>query len=246
MASANNVHVAWAEFLARLDEAKASVKARDSGAWFRGHRCGSWDLTPRLLRYSNGLAREETLYTEFVTRGAPFLSDHASEWEVLAKMQHYGVPTRLLDWTERLSTALFFALNGTSESPCIWVLNPFLLAAKASRGRFKAIIDFGDDAEFSYANARNGTWPFRLPFPIVSPWKFTRIGQQGGFFTVNGTDTDPLDTLAPRFVRRVSIPDALIEFARGRLREDGVDEFTAFCDLDSLGRVISKKYKMYP
>ena len=36
---------------------------------------------------------------------------HQSSWQTLAEMQHYGVPTRLLDWTESFVHALAFALG---------------------------------------------------------------------------------------------------------------------------------------
>jgi hypothetical protein len=36
---------------------------------------------------------------------------HQSSWQTLAEMQHYGVPTRLLDWSESFIHALAFALE---------------------------------------------------------------------------------------------------------------------------------------
>lgn len=36
---------------------------------------------------------------------------HRSSWDVLAEMQHYRVPTRLIDWSESLINALFFAVE---------------------------------------------------------------------------------------------------------------------------------------
>ena len=33
----------------------------------------------------------------------------SSDWEILFDMQHYGLPTRLLDWSENLGIATFFA-----------------------------------------------------------------------------------------------------------------------------------------
>ena len=46
--------------------------------------------------------------------------EHNDQW--LYIMQHVGVQTRLLDWTEGLLQALFFALE--NEKPIVWMLDP--------------------------------------------------------------------------------------------------------------------------
>lgn len=48
------------------------------------------------------------------------------EW--LALMQHYGAPTRLLDWPYSFYAAVFFAVDGASERKvgdtcCVWAIN---------------------------------------------------------------------------------------------------------------------------
>jgi len=45
----------------------------------------------------------------------------------LSRMQHYGLPTRLLDWTLAPLIALYFAVNkDLDKDGCIWTLNPSL------------------------------------------------------------------------------------------------------------------------
>lgn len=59
-------------------------------------------------------------------------------WDRLFEMQHYGMPTRLLDWTRSLMNAIFFALDSPRKhsdnakqqdcNPTIWILNPRILS----------------------------------------------------------------------------------------------------------------------
>ena len=56
------------------------------------------------------------------------LREHTDEWLFLA--QHVGLPTRLLDWTEGLFVALYFAL--LEKEPTIWMLDPIELNRRSS------------------------------------------------------------------------------------------------------------------
>lgn len=108
--------------------------------WYRGHGDKSWELVPKIQRGFTGedeeLFRRERGYTnDFQARAkqfyhaAPPLDDFCS-W--LTLMQHYGLPTRLLDWSRSPLVALFFALSDPDtkeKDACIWILNPGRLNA---------------------------------------------------------------------------------------------------------------------
>ena len=97
--------------------------------WYRGHSRASYQLLPTALR-SYTPEQERFLTNEFRARAAtrhssvPAKDDFAG-W--LSLMQHYGLPTRLLDWTFSPLIAAFFAVTATQqtvEDASIWGLAP--------------------------------------------------------------------------------------------------------------------------
>lgn len=76
---------------------------------YRGMSDQEYDLRPGLARYTNqDPAVESVLINDFLTR-RPDAFNGLSEFDTLAKMQHYGLPTRLLDFTLNPLVALYFA-----------------------------------------------------------------------------------------------------------------------------------------
>ncbi|MFM0317787.1 FRG domain-containing protein [Paraburkholderia nemoris] len=120
------------DFMGPLEE---SLDAQKGIRWFRG--CGKHPdhrLEPTLLRHKDVKAKtmdplqlEYRLRMRFLQTSAPFLSSTpATDFDWLFLQQHYGVPTRLLDWTENPFIALYFALSSSkdNENACVWMLDP--------------------------------------------------------------------------------------------------------------------------
>ena len=71
--------------------------------WFRGRESFFLPLgTEPSPRKQNWLAKELPLFKQFRRKRLGTLTCRATDWDWLLLMQHYGVPTRLLDWTETL------------------------------------------------------------------------------------------------------------------------------------------------
>ncbi|MGA8172912.1 MAG: FRG domain-containing protein [Methylocystis sp.] len=88
--------------------------------FFRGHEDSRFELTPSLLRRWPGgewkfMPNEDRLCKELlIAHYDEFQSDHYC-FDRLVRMQHYGLPTRLLDISGNPLVALFFACNDAPD-----------------------------------------------------------------------------------------------------------------------------------
>lgn len=239
----------WLAFLRAVQRARADLKCELSGAWFRGVARSKYRLYPSLLRpHSKLLERERDIFEESEVLDS---ARNMSSWENLVSLQHNGIPTRLLDWTEVFGFALYFALGGlkggTPHSPAMWILNPFRLAQRARKSNDRRIGVFHRDNTTDYylhfiAGAQL-TWPFQSPMPYRPPKLDPRIRAQRGFFTVHGTDVRPLDAIFPDCVRQVRLPQAAIPFAREFLQLAGIDGLSLFPDYTGFLKSIQDRYE---
>ena len=127
----HNVNIIKVKSFKEYLEVVDKLKTKNNNIVFRGQRHSFYHLLPSVLRDDKLKNLEEDFFRDFSLKANGYFQDeieHFSATDILCLMQHYGVPTRLLDFTESALTALYFAIKDTDKeyemfSPCVWVLD---------------------------------------------------------------------------------------------------------------------------
>ncbi|MEM7167243.1 MAG: FRG domain-containing protein [Planctomycetota bacterium] len=88
----------------------------DTTPLFRGESRDTYELKPKIGRVAYH-ASEAQVLSDFTRYAAAFGIDQSSLLERMAIAQHFGLATRLLDWTRNLLAAAFFATEEKRVGP---------------------------------------------------------------------------------------------------------------------------------
>jgi hypothetical protein len=233
--------------------------------WFRGEdrTCYSPRLRPKLYRRPDESKRmprmgrflyaDQELRMEFRRRAAQLFPDVAPEqkWEWYFLMQHFGVPTRLLDWTDGALVGLYFAVRSRNSADskgdaAVYVLDPSWLNEKAMEARRLkyyytgvALADWRQVQPYLPKEMESPRLNPELPVAIDPSHSSPRVAAQRSRFVIFGKDADGLISVAePRDSRLCMIPVAGEEAdaIRADLKISGISESTVFPDAEGLGR----------
>ena len=236
--------------------------------FFRGHSQSTHSLLPGLFRGveikgkkipDDLWAIESDLFYEFRAKARELHKDHISDWHILFYMQHHGVRTRLLDWSESLAVAVYFALlnyDSLKSHPCVWILNPYKLNEEYHDSRdlfdpqllgfYEGYETEGDSyAEMILYNDPEDVFPWDAPLGLYPVRRADRLTTQSGYFTIHGNDCRPFEKSIPalkNICRKIDIPKDAIMSAQLFLKHAGVNQFTLFPDMDGLAKYLNLKY----
>jgi len=232
--------------------------------WFRGVRRRSFTLLPSAYRIAE--YDEVGIIHSFVQHGPKFAAIPSGiSWGTYALAQHHGVPTRLLDWTDSFSAALFFALDGSTadDVPAVWLLIPSELN-KLNFSWDGLYIPEGRESlgiwlPNQISSHRRIPWSGNpddhpnldndLPIAIYPRHDNLRLQTQRGFFTVHGRRTESIERLIlkehpdpGRMLARIDLRIANKLRAREQLRMLGISRSSIYPDLDNFVRDLREVY----
>lgn len=232
----------WAQF-------REMVERRELKRWaFRGQALAGVPLYSTLSRYlmaygvhPDAWPHQELRILRIFQRKAhlrldqPPADDDLFEW--LALMQHYGAPTRLLDFTWSPYVAAFFALEAAVGEAVVWALCPALLPGVDGMAPWVAgsyARDFLPNRERVLVTGE----PRRM-----NP----RLSAQAGTFVTPGILDEPVEALTPReaLVQFVLDAAAMRREAMASLYSMNITYATLLPDLDGLARSLAYELEFH-
>ena len=230
---------------------ESTLKTTQNSFWFRGHANIKWELCPSALRHNKSELRNKALkimqeeFKRFSYKkipNPPIISDDLS-WAGLA--QHYGLPTRFLDWTQNPVIALYFCVSSKeNEDGAVYVVNPSDINLKAKKER--RIFDIDKDRKIiekyllldSESSSRG-----KIPTIAINPiYNTDRILLQRGAFTLHGNKKFSLDSGQASSLLCLKIKSNNKDQLRQELSRIGIDRMSIFPEIEHVSKYLKRKH----
>lgn len=114
--NAEKVEIHFLSSVSSVNSYVSLLKKEAGTLFFRGHANPNYILRPSIMRTPRLLQNESKIYHELIINCPDDFEKCHTHLEKLVKMQHYGLPTRLLDITRNPLVALYFACESNPES----------------------------------------------------------------------------------------------------------------------------------
>jgi hypothetical protein len=237
--------------------------------WFRGAGKITYKLLPGLYRHAKKKTAAEIAILErdtmirFRQRSIPF-SDKSlvDDWDALFFMQHYRVPTRLLDWTENPFIAFYFSVMSAKfamgkgdvlnfkDDAAVWVLDPVRWNRHAlSHQSYDGGILVTKDPEIKgYQPAPSFSKMNNHAVALYGAHNSPRIVAQRGVFTVFGQNLAAMDdaydsaSFPNGSLQKIILDKSLLPALRKSILSYGITESVIYPDLDGLAAEMRREF----
>lgn len=262
------------------------IQSNINQLWFRGEADNTWKtpLVPGSYRYlASNLEEpydiedieyikpiEKNIKAEFNRKSARYKIEN-NPWNKYFLIQHYGINTRLLDWTENALIALFFAIesrHAIQSDAVVWILQPFVLnhftinkiMNRVVNGHIiptpgiyhekQDIYNIDNIGRLSELTRRYIDMDFAdkidyYPLSIYPSYFDNRMSAQKSCFTIFGNKINGLihSESENRFLDSVIIDATSKLKIKRELKSLGIDYESAYPDLVGLGLAIMDNYR---
>lgn len=239
------IELGEAHTLSDLVKATHSAEIQLNGqVWFRGHAQSDWQLVPSAHRRHPIL---ESQFANHFRHRAPALSadcpEHKDYVSWLPLMQHYGLPTRLLDWTESLLVAAFFAIQPKqiSSNASIWFLAPGNFNEQSIGYMIPFLTDDRITPLVTSAFTGRTNPDCHHSVAVLAPRTDKRMAAQLGNYTIHGTrEALEAHPNSSRFLARIFIPSISLGKIKSDLLVSGIKRSSLFPDLSNLAQELAE------
>ena len=220
--------------------------------WFRGQRLSRWNVEAAIWRDYKDVRKEEERNLTNRFRARASIRHHSSPryddlstW--LSLMQHYGLRTRLLDWTRSPLVAAYFAVESyiyenpqSREDAAIWVLDPHELNVSEEMDAITTSIDAATCEKFLRPAFTDDEKESNNVVAVMAAEKDLRIFVQQGAFTIH-SDPAPLNLRfgSRRYLRPLRIPARSVTNFASEIDLCGFRKGDIFPDLGHLADELS-------
>jgi hypothetical protein len=272
------------EFIDQVFKRVKELKGESETAiWFRGEASEEYSLVPNLYRktykdkelYCSNIQNpkeiqivEQNIDASFYRKATVFFANKKIEntpWNRYFLKQHYGITTRLLDWTENALYALFFAVQKDSNvNGKVCILLPYILNNYSVSKFLDKDIKFNRIFTLTELNKKadllNEKKQLRImelfrqyykmdfdenikafPLAVYPPHLDERMSAQQACFTLFGNITKGLhcEHVQDKFLDCIYIAAESKNKILKELRLLGISYYSIYPDLDGLGKTIN-------